>query len=118
MSTGPRFQWGGRRPGSGKKSLPPMEKLQKKLLKLAAKYEKQYGKSMGDIIIELAYGKIDGIDCKIMAKDRLQAAKAFFDIVTTKGGESSAKKESEKPISLPDMKPDPAKIPLAKVAEA
>lgn len=118
MSTGPRFQWGGRRPGSGKKPLPPMEKLQKKLLKLAQKYEKKYGKSMGDIIIELAYGKIDDINCRIMPKDRLQAAKTFFDIVINKGTETGTKKEKEKPVTLPEMKPDPAKIPLAKVAEA
>ena len=97
---------GGKRAGAGRKpSYMLPENLVKTMLRTAKKKAKESGKTLDDILLELAYQKKD-------PRTRLAAIKLFKDFTMTKHTEKDINvNHNEGPkIGLPEMKPDPALV--------
>jgi hypothetical protein len=100
-------KWGGYRPGSGRKPTYMTTEYQvKKALQKARKKAKETGKTLDDILLEIAYA--DGVKANV--RDQLAAIRLFKDLTQTKTSEQNINvKQTNGPvIRLPEAKPDPA----------
>jgi len=118
---------GGARPGAGRKPVYVIsEKERKKLVKAANKKAKETGKSLADVLIDLAYQKDDkrtalgairiyldhtitkATEKDINLNDNQNAGPTIFK--TNDRGERVVTKLGSSRIFLPEQKPDPAKL--------
>lgn len=108
MATGPHKGWGGPRPNSGRPRKHPAElaSVSSRFLRAAKKRAEKEGKALCDVLLDMIYSK------KETTKDRIAATKLYLDVIVPKKTESSetSKNQKDKPIKLPEMKPDPAKV--------
>ncbi len=81
MSTGPKGSWSGRGPGAGRKHRRSFsEKQIRRMLRLERKYEKQYGQSIGNVLLSIIHGKVDGKTYDIKVRTRLDAIRLFYEL--------------------------------------
>lgn len=92
---------GGARPGAGRKSYNLSEKEKKRLLSAARKIQKETGKAIADILLEMIYGaKTEQI--------KLAAIRLYYDVITVKEGFKTIEKHDYGPtIGLPPVKERP-----------
>lgn len=97
---------GGKRAGSGRKSLlAKWDSNPKDMVKAAQEYAKEQGRSIDDVLLDIIYHAP-------VVRDRLAAIKVFKEFTIAKVSESKVevtKKQAPK-IYLPERKPDPAKV--------
>lgn len=102
MSTGPKTNWGGPRPGSGRPRKTQTALLADSMLKLEKKYAKKYGETIDDILIGLIY------DRNILPKDRLSATKLWKEYTQAKMSEDSEANQLHEPaVYLPEQDKGP-----------
>ena len=114
MATGPKKieTRGGYRPGSGRPRVEISDAEIKKLLREAKKKERETGKPIYAILMELAYGQADNAS----PKDQIAAIRLYIDAVVSRAQQRDIKVTTlqEPAVYLPEQKPDPAKIvPIA-----
>ena len=92
---------GGARLGAGRKSYNLSEKEKKRLLSAARKIQKETGKAIADILLEMIYGaKTEQI--------KLAAIRLYYDVITVKEGFKTIEKHDYGPtIGLPPVKERP-----------
>jgi hypothetical protein len=96
---------GGARPGAGRKSYTLSEKEKKKLLSSARRIERETGKAIADILLEMIHST--GTDAKTQ-QIRLAAIRLFYDVITVKEGFKTVEKHDLGPtIGLPPIKERP-----------
>ena len=98
--------WGGVRPGSGRKPAYMLTDNQiKAMLRTAKKKAKEEGKALDDILLDIAYDPKD-------PKVQLAAIKLFKEFTMSKHTEKDINvNHNQGPkIGLPEMKRDPAKL--------
>ena len=99
-------RWGGKRPGSGRKPAYMLTDNQiKAMLRSARKKAKAEGKTLDDVLLNIAY------DTKDTGK-QLAAIKLFKEFTMSKHTEKDINiTDTRGPkVGLPEMKPDPAKL--------
>lgn len=131
MSTGPKSGWGGKRAGSGRKSIFGLtEKQIKDMLRTARKFAREHGKTLDEVLLGIIYDnqvlefkdKV-GLDIKVPAVDpktRVMGIKVFKEFSMGKSSEQNVKIMDERypVIGLPEMRPDPAKTVYPKEGNA
>ena len=96
---------GGARPGAGRKSYNLSEKEKRKLLSAARKMQKETGRAIADILLEMIYST--GKDAKT-EQIKLAAIKLYYDVTTVKEGFKTVEKHDYGPtIGLPPMRERP-----------
>jgi len=99
-------EWGGQRVGSGRKPRYMMNDYQlRKMMLTAKRLEEEMGKSLDDVLVEIAYGKYEA-----NVKERLTAINIFKAFVLPKTTEQniSVTKDQGMAVRLPPKKEDPA----------
>jgi hypothetical protein len=97
--------WGGARAGAGRKPIYKVTKGEAyQMLKAAKKREKEEGRSINEILLDIIYGNDK--------RNVLAAIKLFKDYTIPKHTEQEINiTKTEKPtIFYPERKPDPAKL--------
>lgn len=131
MSTGSKSGWGGKRPGSGRKSIFGITEAQvKAMLKEARKFATFYKKTIDEVLLDIIYdadwvtipiGREAEIEVpKVDAKTRVVAIKVFKEFSMAKLQERSTFINDRRSpvIGLPEMRPDPAQRPYPKEGNA
>lgn len=114
VSTGPKFNWGGRRPNqTGRPILySDSEKLRLALIRKGKQYEKKFGQSVDDVLLMLIHSKtLEGVPCPVKEQTKISAIKIFKEFTTRKVTETNINVSDNRPMMhLPPMRPDPAKM--------
>uniref|UniRef100_A0A6M3IHU3 Uncharacterized protein n=1 Tax=viral metagenome TaxID=1070528 RepID=A0A6M3IHU3_9ZZZZ len=121
MSTGPKTSWGGRRPGAGGKPLPANEKLRREMIRKASAWAKKFGQTIDDVLLSIIHGKSwEGIAIKAEPKTRVSAIKVYKEFTMGRSSDQTVNitERKENPIQLPEMMPDPARVPVEKIGTA
>ena len=82
------------------------------MIRAAKKRAKEEGKTLDEILLDIAYAQVGGIEAKVDVRERLAAIKLFKDFTMAKSTEQHLEvTDSRGPgIYLPEEKPDPAKV--------
>ena len=109
MSTGPKGEWGGGRPGSGRKKMTLSAASVAQMLKTAEVWAKKKKKTVDDILFEFVY------DEGIPVRERIACIKIVKDYTTAKLTEGGTTDEALGPaVYLPEERPDPGNVvPIA-----
>ena len=100
---------GGRRPGSGRPSDTFSANRINKMLRFEQEYEKKYGKSVQEVLLDIIYG----IEDEVTPRDKLAAAKIWVDkthVEIKEGGETDKQLSAAPAVYLPQQRPDPVKL--------
>jgi hypothetical protein len=104
---------GGYRPGSGRKPDKPSSYEDITRMKRAAKKRaKLEGKTLDDIVLDIAYANVNGIGCKVEVRDRLLAVRLYKEFSQPKISEQNVNvKKTEGPtVYLPALDKENAKV--------
>lgn len=99
--------WGGARAGSGRKPKYMMTDTQvRNMMKTARKKAKEYGRTLDEVLIDIAYGK----EGKPTVKEQLAAIQIFKSHTMAKQSEQNitVSKDRGMAVRLPPKRPDPA----------
>ncbi len=102
MSTGPKFGWGGRRPGAGRPPAVIPNRTLKPLLRALKAAKKRTGVEIHELLVSLAYKE------SLSTKDRLVAIRIILDRLYSAPEEKESKVPEPVGAILPPMGPDPA----------
>ncbi len=123
MSTGPKGEWGGRRPNqTGRpRAFNSSDRQVRNMLREAKKIAKEEGKTLDRLLLEIAYDKEYVVIKKrngellelpaVEPKTRVAAIKVFKEFTIHRVSEQNKTIKDERPaMRLPEMKPDPGKV--------
>ncbi|MBM4340329.1 MAG: hypothetical protein FJ110_12385 [Deltaproteobacteria bacterium] len=99
---------GGARPGAGRKSYNLSEKEKRSLLSAARRKQRETGKRIADILLEMIYDPQPDPKAKQI---KLTAIRVYYDVITVKEGFKTVEKHNYAPaIGLPPIKERPKEI--------
>ena len=105
MSTGPKGEWGGARPGAGRKKLTLSAAAVAGMLETAEVWAKEKKKTVDDIL----FGFIYDDDIPVMA--RVACVKIVKDYTMARPSEGGETDQALGPaLYLPEERPDPANV--------
>jgi hypothetical protein len=111
MSGKPKYEWGGARPGAGRKTKPVSVRQLNAMLRKGRKWAKKTGYDVDEFLLAVVGGNKEKIGAtEIHLRDRITCAKIWKEYTMTKVSDQNINvtKQSGPVIGLPPIREDPA----------